>query len=198
MKKRTMSVCNVCPHNRDIQRAEQELLKWTREMERLRNVCGACSGSSSTSGKNLHIDAYEDEELAEKKLRRDQVALYNSRQSFASRIAVRDEETADLLKRVVAEFSALTDEEAPIVVRKLRGETNLEITVATGLSKQTVWRRWNNLIKKNPLWAVLKNGNEDLRGGGRHKADADDDATPPPEYVQRDLLDGSINDWGRK
>ena len=172
-----MPLCHNCPKNREIR-------KCFRDLKRLRKICGACSGPSSNFGKNLHIDAYEDEKLAEKKIKADSVALFNSRKSFASQIAGMDGETADLLKRVLAEFAVLTDEEAPVVVRKLRGETNTEIAHKMGLTKQTVWRRWNMLKKKNPLWNAIKNGNEDARGGGRKAYDADDDETPPPEYHQ--------------
>ena len=173
-----MPLCHNCPKNREIQ-------KCFRDLKRLRKLCGACDGPSKKPfGKNTHIDAYEDDQLAEKKLKADSVALFNSRKSFASRIAGMDGETADLLKRVLAEFAVLTDEEAPIVVRKLRGETNMEIAHRMGLTKQTVWRRWNMLKKKNPLWNAIKNGNEDARGGGRKAYDADDDDTPPPEYHQ--------------
>lgn len=88
-------------------------------------------------------------------------------QEFVARITRADQQTIDTLKSAFSMFGTLTKGVAPIVVRKLRGETNLEITIATGISKQTVWRRWNNLIIDNPLWAVLRNGNEGLRGGGR-------------------------------
>ena len=179
-----MTLCHNCPKNREIQ-------KCFRDLKRLRKLCGACKSldpkkrkNDGIQGGNVHLDAFEDEQLAEKKLKADSIALFNSRQSFASRIAVKDEETADLLKRVVAEFSSLTDEEAPVVVRKLRGETNMEISERMGLSRQTVWRRWNMLKRKNPLWNAIKNGNEDARGGGRKAYDADDDETPPPEYHQ--------------
>ena len=92
-------------------------------------------------------------------------------QEFSDRITGADQQTIDTLKRVFSMFGTLNKYEAPVAMRKLRGETNLEITIATGLTKQTMWRRWNNLIKKNPLWAVLKNGNEGLRGGGRKPGD---------------------------
>ena len=173
-----MPLCHNCPKHREIQ-------KCFRDIKRLRKLCEACGGPSQKSyGKGVHIDAYEDEQLAEKKLKADSIAMFNSRQTFASRIAGMDGDTADLLKRVLAEFAVLTDEEAPIVVRKLRGETNMEIAHRMGLTKQTVWRRWNMLKKKNPLWNAIKNGNEDARGGGRKAYDADDDETPPPEYHQ--------------
>ena len=180
-----MPLCHNCPKNREIQ-------KCFRDLKRLRKLCGACEGPSKKPfGKNTHIDAYEDEQLAEKKLKADSVALFNSRQSFASRIAGMDGETADLLKRVLAEFAVLTDEEAPIVVRKLRGETNMEIAHRMGLTKQTVWRRWNMLKRKNPLWCNIENGNEGLRGGGataKFLNKIDDE--PPPEYTQQDLFAG--------
>ena len=179
-----MPLCHNCPKHREIQ-------KCFRDLKRLRKICGACKSidpkkrkSDGLRGGQVHIDAYEDEQLAEKKLKADSVALFNSRQSFASRIAGMDGDTAELLKRVLAEFAVLTDEEAPIVVRKLRGETNMEIAHRMGLTKQTVWRRWNMLKKKHPLWNAIKTGNEDVRGGGRKAYDADDDETPPPEYHQ--------------
>jgi len=78
-----------------------------------------------------------------------------------------DQPTADILKDAFSIFGTLTKEEAPVVVRKLRGETNLDIVLSTGLIKQTVFRRWKELKRKNPVWSSLSNGMEGKRGGGR-------------------------------
>lgn len=90
-----------------------------------------------------------------------------ARLEFISRIGAADRQTVDLMRRTFSMFGALTKEEAVVVVRKLRGETNNDIVISTRLSKQVVWRRFHFLKEKNQVWSALSNGNEGIRGGGR-------------------------------
>ena len=158
-----MPVCHSCPRQ--------------REIERLRRICGACSGASDNFGKNVHIDAAERPETVLRRV--DERRLAESRASVASRIDVADARTAELLRRVVAEFATLTDEEAPVVCRRLRGQESYVIAHEMGLSQQVVWRRWNRLKKKNPIWAAIDNGMIGMHGGGRRP-----EPPPPDEKVQ--------------
>ena len=89
-----------------------------------------------------------------------------ARLEFISRIGAADRQTVDLMRRTFSMFGALTKEEAVVVVRKLRGETNNDIVISTGLSKQVVYNRFRLLKMKNSVWSSLSNGNEGIRGGG--------------------------------
>lgn len=155
-----MPVCHSCPHN--------------REIERLRKICGACLGSSDNFGGDVHIDAAENPATVMKRVD----PIYTNRERTATQIDGMKPETAELLKRIVAEFAQLSDTEAPVVARKLRGQENWQIAHEMGLSKQVVWQRWNGLKKKNPIWAALDNGLIGKRGGGRKSDD-------PPEVDYR-------------
>lgn len=144
-----MPICTRCKH--------------ARELARLAKVCASCPGGSSHYGKYVHLDAADDPALIMRHA--DKARIADERKSTASRVAVADEETADLLKRVVAEFATLTDFEAPLVVRRLRGQTNVEIAEGMNLSQAVVWDRWNGLKKRNPLWGAIDNGLIGRRGG---------------------------------
>lgn len=146
-----MPICTKCKH--------------AREIERLRKVCAACPGASSNFGKLVHIDAAPSPHLVMRRVDAERLAA--SRSSVASRVSVADGETAELLLRVVAEFAALSDAEAPLVARRLRGQTNFQIAHEMRVSKAVVWARWNKLKKRNPLWAAIDNGLIGKRKGGR-------------------------------
>ena len=161
-----MPVCHKCPRQ--------------REIDRLRRICGACAGASAHFGGDVHIDAAENPQTV--LVRTDAEMLLASRTSAASRIDVADQATAELLKRVVAEFATLTDYEAPLVCRRLRGQENYVIAHEMGISPQVVWRRWTRLKKKNPIWAAIDNGMIGLRQGGRKP-----EKRPPPDRVQGEL-----------
>lgn len=146
-----MPICTKCKH--------------AREIERLRKVCAACPGASSNFGKLVHIDAAPSPHLVLRHVDGERLAA--SRAVTASRVSVADGETAELLLRVVAEFASLTDAEAPLVARRLRGQTNFQIAHEMRVSKAVVWGRWDKLKKRNPLWAAIDNGLIGKRKGGR-------------------------------
>lgn len=145
-----MPVCTRCKH--------------AREIERLRKICAACPGASSNFGGQVHFDAAPHPSLVMRRADSEMIAVM--RENTASRVALADEATLGLLLRVVAEFAALSDVEAPLVSRRLRGQTNFQIAHDMRLSKMAVWRRWNALKKRNPLWAAIDNGLIGKRAGG--------------------------------
>ena len=75
-----MPVCHKCPRQ--------------REIDRLRRICGACSGASAHFGGDVHIDAAENPQTV--LVRTDAEMLLASRTSAASRIDVADQATAEL------------------------------------------------------------------------------------------------------
>ena len=161
-----MPVCTSCRHN--------------REIERLRRICAACKGPSSNFGKNVHIDSFADGDIVLKHA--DQLRLAQSRAATSAKIAGVDDKTAELLMRVVQEFSTLSDTEAPIVARRLRGQENWQIAHEMRLSKFVVYERWKKLKKRNPIWAAIDNGLIGKRRGGRKARES------LREYVQPDLF----------
>ena len=62
------------------------------------------------------------------------------------------------VRAAIEPFSALSDVDAAIVCRMLRGERLVDIANAQGLALQTVHVRWKSLIKRNPVWKSLANG----------------------------------------
>ena len=162
-----MPNCHSCPHQ--------------REIDRLRRICGDCPGSSCDFGHTVHIDAAENPQTV---LRRtDSVMVAAARERTASRVNLADPRTVELLKLVVAEFANLTDCEAPVVCRRLRGQENWQIAHEMGVSPQVVWNRWAGLKRRNPIWAALDNGLIGLRKGGRRKQER-----PPPDIKQGTLI----------
>jgi len=161
-----MSVCTSCKHN--------------REIERLRKICAACNGASCNFGGDVHIDAAKDPSLVLRHADVDRIA--DARAATASRVNVADEKTADLLLRVVSEFAALTDDEAPIVARRMRGQENWQIAHEMHVSQAVVWKRWHNLKAKNPLWAAIDNGLIGKRKGGRKVEEK------PKDFTQKELF----------
>ena len=154
-----MPVCTKCKH--------------AREIERLRRMCAACPGASANFGGLVHIDAAPSPSLVMRRVDAERLAA--SRSHVASRVAVADGETADLLLRVVAEFATLSDTEAPLVARRLRGQANWQIAHEMRLSKVVVYQRWTKLKRRNPLWAAIDNGLIGKRGGGRKRAKRGED-----------------------
>ncbi len=143
-----MPICSKCKHS--------------REIARLSKICAECPGASCNFGKFVHIDAASDPGLVLRHI--DHERLIASRKGVASRVNLADDQTIDLLLRVVAEFASLTDLEAPLVIRRLRGQTNVQIADGLGLTQAAVWRRWEILKQKNPIWGALDNGLIGQRG----------------------------------
>ena len=162
-----MPICTSCKHN--------------REIERLRSICAACKGPSDNFGGEAHIGAHAPGETIWRHV--DQERLYTMRANTSSRIAGADERTVELLMKVIAEFSQLTDQEAPVVARRLRGQENWKIAHEMRLSKAVIWKRWEDLKKKNPIWAAIDNGLIGKRNGGAKKREP-----RPCEMVQQDLF----------
>ena len=168
-----MPICTSCRHN--------------REIERLRKICAACTGPSTKPfGKDVHIEADASGNYVRKHT--DHLRLAQSRAATSARIAGADDATAELLMRVVQEFSTLTDAEAPIVARRLRGQENWQIAHEMNLSKAVVWDRWNGLKERNPIWGAIDNGLIGKRKGGR-KPEA-----RPKEPIQPDLFGDTKQD----
>ena len=61
----------------------------------------------------------------------------------------------------------LTDDEAAIVARMLRGQSLSVIARERGRSLASVHACWKRLIAGNPHFQALANGGIGLRGGGR-------------------------------
>ena len=147
-----MPVCHKCPHH--------------HEIERLREICAACPGPSDNFGKNVHLDSSPDGH-GELVLRKGRVApdwMPNARHE--SRIDI-PAEAREYLFRLVREFSALTDAQAAIACRMLRGETVVQMARNMKMRKEAVISRWKALCAKSPVWKSLSNGSMGLRGGGR-------------------------------
>ncbi len=148
-----MPVCHKC--------------KYAADIARLRQICCKCQGACENFGRDVHIDAAPDPNLVLAHADKDRIRV--NREATVTRVQGVDDDTAELLARVIAEFSALSDLEAPIVARRLRGQENWQIAAEMKINKATVWVRWENLKKKNPIWAALDNGLIGKRAGGRPK-----------------------------
>jgi hypothetical protein len=150
-----MPVCHKCKHQ--------------REIDRLRKICSACPGASDNFGRNVHFQASPDGtgELVLGKGRNRRVAPdWQPNEPTESRVAVPPEARVYLF-RLLQEFSQLTDAQASIACRMLRGETIIQMSRGMGMTKEAVFARWKSLCAQSPVWASLSNGSMGLRGGGR-------------------------------
>jgi len=203
-----MPVCTNCKHGRAVERlrgAYKRLKEWDshladlcdecrkRETERigealkqlepahesLSSICAACRGSSCNFGGDVHIDAAKDPMLVMREI--DDNTFTNSRLPTLSRVNIDDPEVLEAVLRVVAEFGNVTDEQAPVLMRKLRGQTNVEIAEGMGISQALVWNRWMKIKRHNPTLAVLECGLQGKRFGGAvtHKPKQDGEQAEP-------------------
>ena len=157
-----MPVCHKCKHQ--------------REIDRLRRICSACPGASDNFGRNVHFQASPDGtgELVLGKGHNRRVAPdWQPNEPTVSRVAV-PPETRTYLFRLLQEFSQLTDAQASIACRMLRGETVVQMARGMCMTKEAVFARWKSLCAQSPVWASLSNGSMGLRGGGRKPPDASD------------------------
>ena len=164
-----MPVCHKCPHHRDI--------------ERLRSICAACPGASDNFGGDVHFQASPDGtgELVLGNGRKNRIPPdYSPNTPTKSRVDV-PPQTRTYLFRLLQEFSELTDAQASIACRMLRGETVTQMARGMGMTKEAVFSRWKSLCARSPVWASLANGSMGLRGGGR-KADT------KRRYTQEELF----------
>ena len=147
-----MPVCHKCKHQ--------------KEIERLCKICAACPGPSKKPfGKNVHLDSSPDGH-GELVLRKGRIAPdWQPNEPTVSRVAV-PPETRPYLFRLLQEFSQLTDAQASIACRMLRGETITQMARNMGVSKQAVFASWKSLCAQSPVWEAISNGSMGLRGGG--------------------------------
>ena len=167
-----MPLCHKCVHQ--------------KEIERLRGICAVCPGASekaSTAPRSVHLDASPDGTGAVV-LRKGRVVpewdMVN-KPSGDSRVNL-PPEAREPLFRVLREFAALTDAQAAIACRMLRGETVTQMSRDMNLTMAAVFDRWKSLCARSPVWASLANGSMGLRGGGRQP---EKDATQGDLFNQR-------------
>jgi len=145
-------LCEEC-HKRETERIGEALEKLGMERDALSAICTKCKGACDNFGGDVHIDAAADPMLVLRKI--DEANFSNSRLPTSSRVNIDDPEVLETVLRVVAEFGNVKDNEAPVLIRKLRGETNLEIAVGMGISQAAVWKRWHSIKTRNPTLAAL-------------------------------------------
>lgn len=149
-----MPACHKCPHQ--------------QEIDRLRTICAACPGASELSRSHVSLNASPDG-TGDKLISREGVAP----EWFSAKSASHESKVdlppvaRDYLFRVLREFSSLSDGQAVIVCRMLRGETITQMARSMKISKVAVFARWKSLCDRSPVWASLANGSMGLRGGGR-------------------------------
>ena len=152
-----MPVCHKCKHQ--------------REIDRLREICAACPGASDRFGGNVHLQASPDGS-GELVLGKDGARIapeWNPGSTTEeSRVDV-PPDAREYLFRLLREFSQLTDAQASIACRMLRGETVMQMARGMEMSRAAVFARWKSLCSCSPVWASLANGSMGLRGGGRRK-----------------------------
>lgn len=156
-------LCEEC-HKRETERIGEALKQLEPERDALSAICTKCKGASDNFGGQVHIDAAADPSLV---LREADIDILRAMRSPTQSIVNLDDDTIEAILRILAEFSMVSDKEAPLIVRKLRGETNQQIADGMGWSQQLVWKHWNTLKRKNPLWGALDNGLIGKRYGGR-------------------------------
>ena len=154
-----MPACHQCEHQREID-------KLNAETERLRSVCLACKGASKfMPGKGFSTIYLDGEECPEKVLahRTDKLLVPGG-----STVDL-PEGVEEFLRQLLAEFSMLTDYDAVIVARMLRGQRITDIALDLGKSRASVHACWKRLTTRNPHFKALANGGIGKRGGGRKK-----------------------------
>lgn len=120
-------------------------------------ICIECKGASDNYGSMIHIDAYEDGKLADKKLHVDPV--FNFREATRQYSLVGMSERAEqTLLDAIRQFATLSDAQAVVVRRLLCGETLIEIAHAQGVTKQNVSAIWKRIIKNAPAFAAIAHG----------------------------------------
>jgi len=157
-------LCEDCRRS-ETERIGEALEKLGMERDALSAICTKCKGACDNFGGDVHIDAAKDPSLVLRHADVDRIA--DARAATASRVNIDDPKVLEAVLRVVAELGNVTDAQAPVIIRKLRGQANVEIAYGMGLSEQCIWKRWNDLKIKNPIWAALENGLQGKRFGGR-------------------------------
>ncbi len=155
-----MPSCHKCPYQ--------------PEIDRLRSICAACPGASDNFGGMVHLQAAKDgsgELVLHDGANVRTAPDYCPNESTTSRIDC-PPAARDYLLRLLAEFSSLSDQQAVVACRMLRGETITQMAKSLGMTKEAVFSRWKSLCAKSPAWAALSNGSMGLRGGGRKPRDS--------------------------
>ena len=118
-------------------------------------ACLSCKGFSElgTKGKNIHFEAYDDEELAEKKLK----PAADYRPGAPSRelqlVGVTDN-ARDCMLALLAEVSMLADEDAPLMVKLIGGMSQDCICTELRITSDELRRMWIAARDKYPICAA--------------------------------------------
>jgi len=181
LKERSTYLADLCDdcRKRETERIGEALKQLEPERDALSAICTKCKGASDNFGGQVHIDAAADPMLVLRKI--DEANFSNSRLPTSSRVNIDDPEVLETVLRVVAEFGNVTDKQAPILIRKLRGQTNIEIAVGMGISPALVWKLWRGIKLRNQTLAALECGLQGKRGGGAvtHKPKPDGEQAEP-------------------
>lgn len=169
--KRHNCVCHRCPTSRDIERlasictpcagsigggANCGSCKHWPKIEAARATCGSCRGPSDDFGRDVHIDAADNPHLVMRHIDADAYAMMTG-PSTQSRADIDDPNALELLARILADFGTLTDEQAVVLVLRLRAGLGI---VSPGdrrkaIDPERIGKVWADLTSRNPLWSAL-------------------------------------------
>ena len=120
-------------------------------------ACLSCKGFSEfgTKGNNLHFDAYEDMELAMKKLAPSIAAGYRpSAPSMGVQLVGVTDNARDCMLALLAEASMLADEDAPLMVKLIGGMSQDCICTELRITCDELRRMWIAARDKYPICAA--------------------------------------------
>ena len=120
-------------------------------------ACLSCKGFAefSTLGHNIHFDAYEDMELAMKKLAPSIAAAYRpGAPSMGIQLVGVTDNARDCMLALLAEASMLADEDAPLMVKLIGGRSEQDICREFRLSTDILRLIWIALKNKYPICAA--------------------------------------------
>lgn len=142
-----MPLCHQCQHN--------------REIERLRAACLACRGPSDKFGRDTHIVS----EACLYHVMKHQAPDYTRTPSAALVLNGVTPDARDAMLDALHAFTMLTDGEAAVLRRLMRGEHMIDISRTLGVTKQSIHDRWKRILSKGPIFRSLANGFIGLRRG---------------------------------
>lgn len=118
------------------------------------NICIECNGASDNFGGMVHLDAYDERDLADKKLKIDPIFSFREATRKYSLVGMSEQAEQTLLD-ALRQFSSLSDAQVIVLRRLLSGETLAEIANLQGVTKQNTSGIWKRIIRKAPVFAAI-------------------------------------------
>ena len=129
------------------------------ELARLRQICWKCKGPSlNPSGGNVHFDAYEDMEIAAKRIFRQIDPTYHPGERTDTRPAPGvSVETWEILTQALAAISTMTDPQMSLFVAMLRGYGMAEAARFAKTDVREIAETYEELRRTRPdIIAILR------------------------------------------